>query len=77
MDRAISASDANQRFSEVLRDVQAGETFVVMSRGRAVAKVMPVDAGSDRRVAVDALLEYVAALPERSFAGWRREHLYE
>jgi hypothetical protein len=42
-----------------------------------VAKVMPVDAGSDRRVAVDALLEYVAALPERSFAGWRREHLYE
>ena len=77
MDRAISASDANQRFSEVLRDVQAGETFVVMSRGRAVAKVTPVDAGSDRRVAIDALLNYVATLPERSLAGWRREHLYE
>lgn len=77
MDRAISASDANQRFSEVLREVQAGETFVVMSRGRAVAKVTPVDAGPDQRVAVDALLDYVAALPERSLAGWRREHLYE
>lgn len=77
MDRAITASDANQRFSEVLRDVQAGETFVVMSRGRAVAKVTPVDAGSDRRLAVDRLLDYVAALPKRSLPGWQREHLYE
>lgn len=37
MDRAISATDANQRFSEVLRDVQEGESFVVLSRASAPA----------------------------------------
>ena len=43
MERAISASEANQRFSELLREVQEGESFVVTSRGRPVAKVTPVD----------------------------------
>ena len=38
MDRAISASEANQRFSEMLREVGQGDSFVVMSRGRAVAR---------------------------------------
>ena len=28
MERAISASDANQRFSDLLREVQEGETLV-------------------------------------------------
>lgn len=43
MERAITASDANQRSSEMLREVQDGETFVATSRGRPVAKVTPVD----------------------------------
>ena len=77
MERAITASDANQRFSEMLREVQDGETFVVTSRGRPVAKVTPVDAFDQQGPAVDALLDVVGTLPRRQAGAWRREDLYE
>ena len=77
MERAISASDANQRFSELLREVQEGESFVVTSRGRPVAKVMPVDEFDPQGPGIDALLDFVEALPRRTGHAWRREDLYE
>ena len=77
MERAITASDANQHFSEMLRDVQEGETFVVTSRGRPVAKVTPADDLDRQGPALDALLDFVAALPRRRADSWRREDLYE
>lgn len=77
MDRAISASDANQRFSELLREVQEGESFIVTSRGRPVAKMTPVDGFDQQSLAIDSLLAFVADLPLRRFQAWRREDLYE
>jgi prevent-host-death family protein len=77
MDRAISASDANQRFSEMLREVQAGESFIVTSRGRPVAKVSPIGDVEGQDSAIDALLDFVADLPRRHAGAWRREDLYE
>ncbi len=76
MDRAISASDANQRFSELLRDVAEGESFTVMSRGRAVARVLPVDRVAEER-SIDRLLTFVARLPIRHSGDWSRADLYE
>jgi prevent-host-death family protein len=77
MDRAISASDANQRFSELLREVQEGESFVVTSRGRPVARVTPIDDLERQGPAIAALLDFVAGLPRRHAEAWRREDLYE
>jgi prevent-host-death family protein len=76
MDRAISASDANQHFSELLRDVAEGESFTVMSRGRAVARVLPVDRVSEER-SIDRLLAFVGQLPIRHSGDWARGDLYE
>ncbi len=76
MERAISASEANQRFSELLRDVTDGGSFTVMSRGRPVARVLPVDQDQDRR-AVEKLLDFVAGLPIRHAGNWSRDDLYE
>ena len=76
MDRAISASEANQHFSELLRDVAEGESFTVMSRGRPVARVLPVDRGQEQRSA-ERLLDYVATLPIRHCGAWTRAELYE
>jgi prevent-host-death family protein len=76
MDRAISASEANQRFSELLRDVAEGESFTVMSRGRPVARVLPVDRVQEQR-SVDQLLKYVQHLPVRTSGDWSRADLYE
>lgn len=76
MDRAISASEANQRFSEMLREVGQGDSFVVMSRGRAVARVVPVDADAKQKSA-KRLLDFVGKLPRRNVAPWTRDELYD
>ena len=78
MERAISSSEANQRFSEMLRDVQGGDTFVVTSRGRPVAKVIPIDddlAAQARRS--EALMQRLATLSPATIEPWNREDLYE
>lgn len=75
MERAISASEANQRFSELLRDVAEGGSFTVISRGRAVARVLPVDRDGDSKRVTD-LLAYVGDLPIRHAGQWTRDDLY-
>jgi len=75
MERSISASDANQHFSEMLRDVQEGESYVVLSRGRPVARVVPVNRDHQRR-SVSSLLEFVKKLPHRHAGSWSRDDLY-
>lgn len=76
MDRAISASEANQRFSELLRDVAEGESFTVISRGREVARVQPVDRQGQAE-AVRRLMAYVEHLPIRHSGAWTRDDLYQ
>ena len=75
MDRAISASEANQRFSHMLREVRQGQAFVVMSRGRPVARMTPVDdtAGAP---AIENLLGFLETLPFRQGGDWTRDDLY-
>lgn len=75
MDRAISASEANQRFSEMLRDVRQGQAFVVMSRGRPVARMTPMNdtAGAP---ALESLLGFLETLPIRQGGDWTRDDLY-
>jgi prevent-host-death family protein len=54
--RSLTATEAARRFSEVLDAVaDRGESFVVMRRGRAVARIGP--AASARGAHVKALLK--------------------
>lgn len=76
MDKAISASEANQRFSEMLRAVQQGDSFVVLSRGRAVARLVPADSGEEQR-SVASLLAWLETLPRRRGGKWSRADLYD
>ena len=76
MDRTISASEANQRFAEMLRDVAAGESFTVTSRGKPVARVIPIGRRSEQS-SVRKLLEFVRRLPRRHSCDWPRADLYE
>ncbi|WP_341632117.1 type II toxin-antitoxin system Phd/YefM family antitoxin [Sphingomonas agri] len=76
MERAITASEANQHFSELLRDVVNGQSFTVTSRGRPVARVLPVDRDEERR-SVRRLLKFLADLPVRHSGNWSRDDLYE
>jgi prevent-host-death family protein len=43
VEKAVSAADANRKFSKLLRGVREGHSYVVTSHGKAVAKIVPID----------------------------------
>jgi prevent-host-death family protein len=78
MDKAVSAADANRRFSELLRTVKKGQSVVVTSHGKPVAKIMPVV--EDDRAAEGARSALFARLRRERVvkAGrWTRDELYD
>jgi len=78
MDKAVSAADANRRFSELLRTVKKGGSVVVTSHGKPVAKITPV--GDDERVAKGARSVLFARLltePVVNAGRWTRDELYD
>ena len=78
MEKAISAADANRRFSEVLRGVRKGGRYVVTSHGKPVATIAPVEDDSQiRERAREALLARLRSQKTTQIGRWRRDELYE
>ena len=78
MEKAISAAEANRRFSELLRTVKRGRSVVVTSHGRPVARIVPV--AEEERTAERARSALFARLrTQRAVkAGpWTRDELYD
>jgi prevent-host-death family protein len=68
----VSASEANRSFSALLRAVARGQTFTVLSHGRAVATLTPVSPGPDgmgacRRVLLARLTDADVVVPVQLF----------
>ena len=78
MDEAVSAADANRRFSLLLRGVREGRSYVVTSHGKPVARLIPADrrdeAAKHARAALLSRLERQPIMPAQR---WTREELYE
>ena len=78
MDRPVSAADANRGFSQILRDVRDGASYVVTSHGRPVARIVPFKAASDARLAArDRLFARLKSQPAQNIGPWTRDELYE
>ena len=76
--KTVSAAEANRQFSALLRTVARGVSVVVTSRGRPVARLVPVSGEHDtRRAGRQALLARLAAQPVRGKRTWTREDLYD
>ena len=78
MEKVVSAAEANRRFSHVLRAVREGDSYVVTSHGRPVAKIVPItndEAIKDK--AWDDLLARLRFQPVIDIGSWTREELYE
>lgn len=75
---AVSAADANRRFSEILRKVRDGRSVTVTSHGKPVARIVPISA-HDRTSdgAREALLTRLRATPVVTVGPWSRDKLYE
>ena len=78
MEEAVSAADANRRFSLLLRGVREGRSYVVTSHGKPVARLIPAgrrDAAAKRARAT--LLSRLEKQPIIKAQRWTRDELYE
>jgi prevent-host-death family protein len=77
MDKAISAADANRRFSELLRIVKGGRSVIVTSHDKPVAKITPLT--EDVRTvekARSALFNRLRKQRAIDVGRWTRDELY-
>ena len=78
--KVVSARDANQSFSKLLAEVEAGRTVVITKRGLPVARMLPVRRplqGKAREAAITraiALMERGLPLGGRRFT---RDEMHE
>ncbi|SNB77705.1 prevent-host-death family protein [Arboricoccus pini] len=49
MERLVTAVDANRHFSEILRAVREGGSYVVTAHGKPVARILPIEEGPGGR----------------------------
>ena len=78
MEQAVSAADANRKFSSILRSVREGHSYVVTSHGKPVARIIP--AGRHDNMARRARMTLLARLkkqPVVEVGRWTRDELYE
>lgn len=78
VEKTVSAADANRRFSELLRRVRRGRSFVVTSHGTPVARLVPIaETDAIAAGARRALLARLRAQPATDIGRWTRDELYE
>ena len=78
--KTVSAAEANRQFSKILREVQAGETVLVTSRGRPVAQIQPPSRRTPEELekAKQELLDFLRSQPTRNLKiTWKRDELYD
>jgi len=76
MEKTVSAADANRNFSQLLREVREGRSYVVTSHGRPVARISPVEEKRTDK-AQAALLARLEAQPVLRVGRWKRDELYD
>jgi prevent-host-death family protein len=78
MEKAISAADANRNFSQLLREVREGQSYIVTSHGRAVARIAPVQEDhASAAKAQSSLLSRLRSERVVKIGRWKRDELYE
>ena len=78
MEKRVTAADANRKFSQLLRGVRQGRSYLVTAHGKPVAKLVPVSAHDE--VANGARTALLARLHSQSVTDigrWTRDELYE
>ena len=76
--QTVRAVDAKRQFSSVLKRVSQGEEFLVISRGKPVATILPVRKADNAHVAARGML--LDRLSKQELSGvrnWTRDELYE
>lgn len=76
--KTVSAAEANRHFSSLLRDASTGANITILSRGKPVATIGPVNARpSSHKAARSQLLERLRSQQPSGERNWTRDELYE
>ncbi len=76
----VSATEANRSFSKLFRAVAQGAQVTITSRGRPIAKMIPMDDRADKEQLRQAFGKLLGRLERTEFSvvgPWSREELYE
>jgi prevent-host-death family protein len=81
MEKRVSAAEANRRFSELLRGVRKGRSYVVTWHGKPVAKLIPAEKGEQsfliaRNKLLSRLRRQKATRVIKFRKSWTRDELY-
>jgi prevent-host-death family protein len=78
MEKRISDADANRKFSQLLKGVRAGRSYIVTSHGEPVARMMPASGEREAaKAARDLLLARLRKQRTTQIARWTRDELYD
>ncbi len=84
MNRRVSTTEVEQNLTSILHDIEEGETFVVTSDGKEVARILPVETAQvdleileKRKRAHQELLEHLSQVKAIDIGPWTRAELYE
>jgi antitoxin (DNA-binding transcriptional repressor) of toxin-antitoxin stability system len=79
MDQTVAVERVFESFPAILLRVRDGETFVLVSDGEPVARLVPaMSTGSSTEAAKLAFLAELAARPPRILVeGWTRDELHD
>lgn len=78
MEEAVSAADANRRFSRILHEVRRGRSYLITFRGTSVARIVPVRHDQAVAAAWGALLDRLRDQPVTIVGErWIRDELYD
>ena len=78
MGTSVTAADANRDFSKLLRAVRDGDSVVITSHGKPIAKIIPFTTEDRVRAAAKKrLMAHLRAQPIMNIGHWTRDELYD
>ncbi len=81
--KTITAAEANRNFSKLLRQAESGETVLVTSHGRPIARIAPAFDQNDAIVAArrcesrEVLFKRLRAQPSLNVGKMTRDEIYD
>jgi prevent-host-death family protein len=77
MQKMVSVTEANRRFSQLLQDVRRGRSYMVTSHGKPVAELLPIKRKENIDQSLrEALLSRLRNQQATKAGRWTREELY-
>ncbi|MGH9412469.1 MAG: type II toxin-antitoxin system Phd/YefM family antitoxin [Terriglobales bacterium] len=78
----ITATEANRKFSKLLREVRQGKTYVITSHGERIAELVPARLSSEaekarRNKAWEELKKHLDAQPVMNLPHITRDEMHE